>query len=216
MGKKTGRPPGRPTKLTAERLNKALEARRLSMSMKDSAAAAGIDSSTHENWMKRGEEDANAGRDTLFSQYFRMLPLASAEGVASRLKHVERIARRKVTTAVKVQQGRLMLGLVGMMATHWEGRVRLRLERKRLEAQLKLGLPLEPPAQESGPALDFSHLSEDEHARYRALAERARSSFETMPPAEVAELQALLRKMRGQEVHEQQPSVDSVVLPVVE
>lgn len=211
MGRRTGRPPGRPTKLTEARLEKVLEARRLSMSMRDAAAASGIDKSTHENWLNQGETDAAAGLETLFAQYFRLLPLASAEGRLRRLSHVERIARKKTATAVEVQQGRLMLGLLGMMMAHAESRERLRLERRRLDMQPRL--PLEPP-QEGGQEPDLSLLSAGELARYRALAERARATFETMDPAEVTELQGLLRKMRGQEPT--QPTVDAGPVPVVE
>jgi transposase len=61
MGRDTGKPPGRPTKLKPEVVRRLVEGIDVGMYRRDAARYAGIGRSTLYRWLERGEADAEAG-----------------------------------------------------------------------------------------------------------------------------------------------------------
>lgn len=105
-----------------------------------------------------------------------------------------KIALNPQATIVDVHRAKLRLSLETMADASRQGWAKVRLQRRELE----LRAPPLPTAQEEQGAqsVPLHRLSPEDFARYRALAERMRADFAAMAPAEVAELQALLRKAR--------------------
>ena len=64
------RPPGRPSKLSPERIQAICKAVGVGCSLAGAAAAAEVDYSTIAKWSVQGEKDVRDGKDTLFSAFF--------------------------------------------------------------------------------------------------------------------------------------------------
>lgn len=69
---------GRPTKLTPETHESIVRDIGNGVTFVDAAGAAGIDRSTFENWMKRGEEATETGKDKIYFYFFRACQAAKA------------------------------------------------------------------------------------------------------------------------------------------
>lgn len=189
---------GKPPSLNPDRLALMLEARRQGSSVTQACAAIGIDRKSHQNWMKRGQEDDAAGRHTLYAEYFRKVPLAAEQG---RLERKAFILRKiKKGGPDNIAQAKAMLAYEVAIDSGRIAQETLRLKREALKA----GVPSLPaPSPNAAPAVDASLYSPEEWKEFEALEAKARADFAGMTPAEVARFQELLRKGRGQDTQDE-------------
>lgn len=189
---------GQPSLLTPELLDWMCRARAEGMSIKRACKALEIDQKTHSNWMKRGREDNEAGKSSIYVEYFRRIPAAEELGTFSRREFV----RKKIEEGKPedIAQAKAMLAYEIALESQRMGRLQYELKKQ----ALKMGVPALPPGETQASAVDFSLLSREEFAEYEALATRARTDFASVSPAEVARLQALVRKARGQDTQDEE------------
>jgi hypothetical protein len=84
---------GRPSLLTKSVSAALLKAVTSGTPFTFACAAAGISYRTFQSWTRRGRLDQCAGRDTPFAAFVRDLKRAEAEGIAARLRLINRAAR---------------------------------------------------------------------------------------------------------------------------
>ena len=187
-----------PPMLSDEVVDWMCRARAEGMSISRACAAMGVDRKTHQNWMKRGQQDASVGLSTIYSDYFRKIPAAEELGTFARREFI----RKKIEDGApeSIAQAKAMLAYEVALESGKLSHMQMRLKRE----QLRLAAPPAPPSGETqASAVDFSLLSREEFAEYEALATRARTDFASVSPAEVARLQALVRKARGQDTQDE-------------
>jgi hypothetical protein len=190
--------PGQPPKLTRPVLEKVLRARECAMSVEEACRAGGFTWSTHANYMKRGEEDAAAGVNSIYAEYFERIPLAAAAGKLKRLHVAMQVIKNPKSKADAVARARLALAYEQMV----EGAKESQARRRALKQAAGSGSA--PPGQgqeeQKSVPVELSRLSADEFTRYQQLSGRARASFTALGLEEVRELQLLLLKAQGLDV----------------
>lgn len=189
--------PGRdPSKLSASRLRRMLEAREQGDSITDACRAVGIDTKTHANWMERGRLDDEAGRDTLCAEYFRKVPVAAQRGKVERRRFI--LSKIRAGGDRNLKQAREMMRYDAQVEAGRLGQQTLRLKREALKQGVPVALP-PPPQEEEAPPLDLTLLTPEEWADFQRIEARLRADFASVSQADMARLQLLLRKGRGQE-----------------
>ena len=83
-------PPWRPTKLTPEVSAKILEAIGAGNTLPTASEYAGLYRETLRAWMDRGEKEADAGEETVFSRLFRLIRQKMAETVARNVALIQK------------------------------------------------------------------------------------------------------------------------------
>ncbi len=84
------RPPGRPSKLTADIQSRIVSAVRCGASFKNACVAAGISERTFQRWRQKGEHQ---GAKTEYRRFWRDLTQAEQEGQTARLAIIQKAAR---------------------------------------------------------------------------------------------------------------------------
>lgn len=79
---------GRPSKLNEERKTKLVAAIDFGASYEHACAYAGIVYRTFRNWIIRGEEEFEAGRDTEYARFFQDIKAAEGRGVITNLSEI--------------------------------------------------------------------------------------------------------------------------------
>lgn len=194
--------PGQPPKLTRPVLTKVLRARECAMSVEDACKAGGFTWPTHIHYMRQGEEDAAAGKNSLYAEYFKRVPLAAAAGKLTRLDVAMKVIKSPKAKADAVARARLALAYEQMVEGGKESQARRRaLKRGAGAAGGALPVPAQVEEQKAVP-VELSRLDAQEFPRYQQLTAKARESFTALTPAEALELHALLRKAQGLSLEE--------------
>lgn len=191
--------PGQPPKLTPERLKKVLRARECAMSIEESCKAAGFTSPTHDAYMRRGEEDTAAGKDSIYAEYFREVPLAAAAGTLTRRQVAMGVLKNPRSKADAVARAKLALAYEAMVEGGKESQARRRALKLRGGDGGAPALPAQTEEPKAVP-VELSRLDAQEFPRYQQLTAKARAGFTALTPAEALELHALLRKAQGLEL----------------
>lgn len=97
---------GRPSLLTKPVRTALLNAVRSGTPFNYACTAAGVSYRTFQSWTHRGRLDQRAGRDTAFAAFVRDLKVAEAEGIAERLRLINRAARKDWRAAHAVNVSR--------------------------------------------------------------------------------------------------------------
>ena len=84
MGKRTGKPNGRPTKLTSERHDALVKAASNGTPWEIACFSATIQYQTLLNWVKRGGNDLEEGDDTVYARFFEAFARALGKWAADR------------------------------------------------------------------------------------------------------------------------------------
>lgn len=105
--------PGKTPKITRDAIKILVDARRLGMPLNTCAAYAQIHVDTLRDWMRRGEDEREAGRSTLFSQLAVALDKAESERVAESLLRIRQAAKgdavaERVTVTTTAPDGRVL------------------------------------------------------------------------------------------------------------
>lgn len=200
--------PGQPPKLTRPVLAKVLRARECAMSIEEACKAGGFTWPTHTHYMQRGEEDAAAGIDSLYAEYFKKVPLAAAAGKLTRRDVAMKVIKDTKATADAVARARLALAYEQMVQGGKESQARQRAMKRGAGAGGAGGAPPVPAQAEEKKAVptELSRLDAQEFPRYQQLTAKARESFTALTPAEALELHTLLRKAQGLEPESAAPA----------
>lgn len=190
--------PGQPAKLTPKVLAVMLRARALGSSVTDACEEAGVGRHTHRNWMIRGKADQEAGKTTLYAEYFTKIPVAEKLGRTARRAFILKKIQDGSEDAIR--QANAMLKYEAQMEAGYASAQANWLKRQ----ALKQGAPALPaPSPNAAPVVDASLYSPEEWKEFEALDAKARADFAGMTPAEVARFQGLLRKGRGQDTQDE-------------
>lgn len=190
---------GQPSLLTPEVLDWMCRARAEGMSIRRACKALEIDQKTHSNWMKRGKEDNEAGKSSIYVEYFRRVPAAAELGTFSRREFIRKGIEEG--TEKSLAQAKAMLAYEVAIEAQRMGRLQYELKKQ----ALKQGAPVLPaPSPSAAPPMDMSAFSPEEWKEWEALDAKARTDFAGMTQAEVARFQELLRKGRGQDTQDEE------------
>ena len=190
--------PGQPAKLTPKVLAVMLRARALGSSVTDACEEAGVSRDSHKNWMARGKKDREAGKETIYSEYFCKIPVAEKLGRTARRAFILKKIQDGSEDAIR--QANAMLKYEAQMEAGYASAQANWLKRQ----ALRQGAPALPaPSPSAAPPMDMSAFSPEEWKEWEALEAKARADFAGMTQAEVARFQELLRKGRGQDTQDE-------------